>query len=298
MVDRTPLEGIHVPLVTPFAADGRIAEEALERLARELLDAGAAGLVALGTTGEPATLKAAEKTTVVEVCARVCRERRASLLVGAGSNATLDSAAALAELARWPEVTGALVPVPYFTRPSPDGVLSHFAELASGSPVPLVVYHIPYRTGRSLDGQTLRELVRVPGIAGVKYAAGAVDRAAVELLGDLPAGCAVLAGDDAFASPLLALGAAGAVLASANLAPAPFVELAAAWRSGDAHRARAWGHALSPLSTAVFAEPNPTVIKAVLHAQGRIPTPDVRLPLLPAGPDAVHAALKHLAALG
>ncbi|WP_413797077.1 4-hydroxy-tetrahydrodipicolinate synthase family protein [Streptomyces iranensis] len=298
MMPHTPLDGIHVPLITPFTADGRIAETALERLAHSMLDAGAAGLVALGTTGEPATLTPQEKTAVIDVCARVCRDRRAALTVGAGSNATLHSTTALAELSRWPEATGALVPVPYFTRPSPDGVLAHFAELAAGSPVPLIAYHIPYRTGRPLDAQALRELGRLPGVAGVKYATGGVDQTAVALLGDLPADFAVVAGDDAFISPLLALGAAGGILASAHLAPERFVELATAWRNGDLIRARELGHVLATLSTAAFAEPNPTVIKGVLHAEGRIPTPDVRLPLLPAEPTSVDAALKCLADLG
>ncbi|KOG91496.1 dihydrodipicolinate synthase, partial [Streptomyces varsoviensis] len=280
MTTRTPPHGVHIPLITPFTAEGGIAEDALERLACSMLDAGAAGLVALGTTGEPAALTRQEKDAVVDVCARVCRARGAALTVGAGTNATMSSAADLAELARWPEATGALVPVPYFTRPTPEGVRAHFAELAARSPVPLIVYHVPYRTSRPLDARTLRELGELPGVAGVKYATGGVDQAAVELLGDAPAGFAVLAGDDAFVSPMLALGAAGGVLASAHLAPERFVELAAAWRDGDLVRARALGHALAAVSAAAFAEPNPAVIKGVLHARGVIPTPDVRLPLL------------------
>jgi 4-hydroxy-tetrahydrodipicolinate synthase len=137
----------------------------------------------------------------------------------------------------------------------------------------------------------------VPGIVGVKYAVGGIDEHAVDLLGDLPSDFAVLAGDDMFASPLLAIGAAGGILASAHLATGRFVELGAAWLGADLPRARDLGHRLSALSAALFAEPNPTVIKGVLHAQGRIPTPNVRLPLLPAGQDTVDQALKRLADL-
>ncbi|MGW8375104.1 dihydrodipicolinate synthase family protein [Streptomyces sp. ODS28] len=292
------LDGIHVPLITPFTADGTVAGTALEQLAHSMVDAGAAGLVALGTTGEPATLTPEEKTAVVDVCARVCRERGVALTVGAGGNATSHSVTALAELARWPEAAYALVPVPYFSRPTPDGVLAHFAELAAGSPAPVIVYHVPQRTARPLDALILRELARVPGVAGIKYAVGGVDQAAVELLGDLPPDCALLAGDDTFLSPLLALGAAGGITASAHLAPERFAELVTAWRGGSLLRARDLGHALAALSTAVFAEPNPTVIKGVLHARGRIPTPDVRLPLLPADRAAVNTALKRLSDLG
>ncbi|WP_051795035.1 dihydrodipicolinate synthase family protein [Streptomyces sp. NRRL S-87] len=303
MTTRTPHApflpyGIHVPLVTPFAADGSVARDALEALAHDVLDAGAAGLVALGTTAEAASLDPAERDAVVDTCARVCRERGAGLAVGAGGGDTGAVGRALAELGRRPEVGAALVTVPAFVRPSPAGVVAHFARLAEDSPVPLVVYHIPYRTGLPLDAATLRAVGALPGVAAMKYAGGGIDQDAVALLGDLPADFAVLAGDDAFASPLMALGATGGILASAHLATGRFVALDAAWRAGEARRARELGHRLARLSAALFAEPNPVVVKGVLHAQGRIPTPDVRLPQLPAGPDAVAAALRELAELG
>ncbi|MFE3610190.1 dihydrodipicolinate synthase family protein [Streptomyces goshikiensis] len=291
------LRGIHVPLVTPFTAAGEIAAEALEALAHEVLDAGAAGIVALGTTAETAALDEAERDLVTDVCARVCAERGGLLTVGAGASGTRAAEASLARLERWPEVRAALVTVPPFVRPSAAGVLAHFARLTEVSPVPLVVYHVPYRTGQPLDAEALRALGELPGVAGVKYAAGGIDQDTVALLGDLPDGFEVLAGDDAYASPMLALGAAGAILASAHLATARFVELAAAWEAGDVPRARALGHALARVSAAAFAESNPTVIKAVLHARGRIPTADVRLPLLPATGASAARTLRSLAGL-
>jgi 4-hydroxy-tetrahydrodipicolinate synthase len=286
--------GLFVPLITPFTEEGDLAPGALEKLAHGVIDAGAAGLVALGTTGEPATLTAAERHAVLDIAARVCRERGAVLIAGAGSNDTAGSARELCDLAAWPEVSAALTVVPYYTRPSEEGVVAHFTRLAAQSPVPLIVYNIPYRTGRVLTARTLLRLARVPGIAGVKHAAGAVDQDTVLLMSGLltqPGGFAVLAGDDVFVSPLLALGAAGGILASAHLRTGEFAELIAAWHAGDAGRARALGHRLAPLSAALFAEPNPAVIKGVLHAQGLIPSPAVRLPLLPAGEDSVRAAL-------
>ncbi|MDH6127184.1 dihydrodipicolinate synthase family protein [Kitasatospora sp. GP82] len=286
------LNGIYVPLVTPFAADGTVAAEALEGLANEVLDQGAAGLVALGTTGEPATLDEDERRTVTEVCTRVCRERGATLIVGAGSSDTRRSARQLAEL---DGADAALVAVPSFTRPGEAGVLAHFEHLTAHSAVPLIVYYIPYRTGQPLSAATLRRLLELPGVAGVKYAAGGIDDGTVELLAGGPAG--VLGGDDVVFSPLLALGAPGGILASAHLATGRFVELVDAWRKGDAVSARSLGHRLAPLSGSAFAEPNPSVIKGVLHAQGRIPTPDVRLPLLPAGEPSVTRTLGLLAAL-
>ncbi|MDJ0379891.1 dihydrodipicolinate synthase family protein [Streptomyces sp. G-G2] len=292
---QTSPRGIHVPLITPFDASGEIAVDALEALAHEVLDAGAAGITALGTTAEAAMLDPAERDTVTEVCARVCRERGAFLSVGAGSSGTRASGAALERLRRWPEIGATLVTVPSFVRPSAAGVLAHFERLARVSPVPLIVYHVPYRTGQPLDARALRAVGALPGVIGVKYADGGLGAETVALLGERPEGFAVLAGDDAYVSPMLALGAQGAVLASAHLATDRFVALAEAWRVGDVPRARALGHTLARLSAALFSEPNPAVVKGVLHAQGRIPTPYVRLPLLPAASTTVEEALLRVA---
>ncbi|GAA3104512.1 4-hydroxy-tetrahydrodipicolinate synthase [Streptosporangium carneum] len=288
------LSGVYLPLITPFAEDGEIAFEALEGLAHAALEEGAAGLVALGTTAEVATLTQEERRAVVELCARVCRERGAELVVGAGSSDTRSSAEALRALKEWPEVTAALVTVPSFVRPSEVGVLAHFTALSEQTPVPIVVYNIPYRTGQSVGAATLRRLGELPMVAGVKHAVGGVDQDTVTLLADPPEDFAVLAGDDPFFSALLALGASGGILASAHLHTRLFVDLVEAWRSGEVAHARALGHRLSVMSASMFAEPNPTVIKGVLHAQGRIPTASVRLPLVPASRDSVEAALRLL----
>ena len=170
------LRGLFIPLITPFTADGELAADALERLAHAVLDAGAAGLVALGTTGEPATLSTVERDAVLDICAGVCRDRGAILIAGAGSNDTASTVRALRDLAAWPEVSAALTVVPYYTRPTEDGVIAHFTRLAADSPVPVLVYNIPYRTGMYLSGQALRELVRIPGIAGIKHAVGGIDQ--------------------------------------------------------------------------------------------------------------------------
>jgi 4-hydroxy-tetrahydrodipicolinate synthase len=293
----TSLRGLYVPLITPFTDDGGLAADALEKLAHDVIDSGAAGLVALGTTGEPATLTAGERRAVLDICARVCRERGATLIAGAGSNDTAGTARALRDLAAWPQVSAALTVVPYYTRPSEAGVVAHFTRLAADSPVPLILYNIPYRTGRVLGVRTLLQLASVPGIAGVKHAVGAIDHDTIMLMASRPSDFAVLAGDDEFASPLLALGAAGGVTASAHLCTGEFGALVTAWRAGHAERARELGHRLAPLSAALFAEPNPVVIKGVLHAQGKIPSPAVRLPLLPAHQDSVRAAISQLDAV-
>ncbi|NUS10601.1 MAG: 4-hydroxy-tetrahydrodipicolinate synthase [Streptomyces sp.] len=270
---------LYVPLVTPFAADGGVAYDALEALARQLLADGAAGLVALGTTGEPESLDAAERAAVTELVGRVCREAGARFVAGIGHGGRDGGT----EPGAWPVVPDALLAtVPAFVRPGEAGVVAHFTRLAERSAVPLLVYHVPYRTGQPLTARALRELAAVPGVAGVKYAVGGIDAETVDLLGDRPAGFEVLAGDDVFAPALLALGATGVIAASAHLDTAAWAELAA---TGD----RVLGHRLAARAAALFREPNPTVIKAALHAQGRIPTPGVRLPLLPAGADSLAA---------
>jgi 4-hydroxy-tetrahydrodipicolinate synthase len=280
--------GVYVPLITPFDVDGSVALDALTALAHEVLAQGAAGLVALGTTGEPASLSGAEQRSVLDVVAAVCRERDAALIVGAN---TIEAVQALRER---PGVSAALSLVPPFLRPGEDGVVAYFTALAAASPVPVIVYHVPYRTGQPLSAATVRRLAAIPGVAGMKLAAGGIDAATVELLADPPTGFAVLGGDDAFVSPLLALGAHGGIMASAHVATDRFAELVRAWQAGDTARARAAGHRLAGLALALFAEPNPTVIKAVLHARGRIPTAAVRLPLLPAGEHSTQAALRLL----
>jgi 4-hydroxy-tetrahydrodipicolinate synthase len=290
------LQGLYVPLITPFTEEGDLAPDVLEKLAHAVIDDGAAGLVALGTTGESPALTTAERRTVLDICAGACRERGATLIAGAGSNDTASTARALQDLAAWPEVSAALTVVPYYTRPSQDGIIAHFTRVAAGSPVPVLVYNIPYRTGTSLSRETLRELATIPGIAGVKHAVGGIDHDTVLLMADPPEDFAVLAGDDVFASPLLALGAAGAILASAHLCTREFADFVAAWRAGEAARGRELGNRLAALSAALFAEPNPCVIKGVLYALGKIPSPVVRLPLLPASDDTVHAAVGLLGA--
>jgi 4-hydroxy-tetrahydrodipicolinate synthase len=280
---------ILVPLVTPFGPDGQVDLRVVDALARQVLADGAGGIVALGTTGEPSALEDAERAAVAATVGRVCREYGARYVVGVGGQGTRRAARELAALAEAPVIPdAALVTVPAFTRPGEAGVIAHFRALAG--PVPLLVYHVPYRTGQPLSADALRELAAIPGVIGVKYATGGIDAAAVDLLGDRPPGFEVLAGDDIFAPAMLALGADGAVLASAHLATARWVELAAT------PEARL-GHRLAALAATLFLEPNPSVLKAALHAHGRLPAPEVRLPLLPASPASLAAALSAFAEL-
>ena len=295
MASELNLRGVYVAAVTPFGPDGRVALESLEALCHGFLDAGAAGIVALGTTGESAALESGEKQAVIDVCARVCAERNAQLIVGAGTNNTAASVAAVQALAGTPALVAALSVVPYYVRPSEAGIVEHFTAVAAASPVPLLVYNIPYRTGRALGSASLLTLAGTPNIAGVKQAVGSIDLDTLEVLAGAPRdGFAVLGGDDAYLFPTVLMGGAGTVAASANIATERFVAMIECGLAGKLDEGRATSEALLPLVKRLFAEPNPSVIKGVLHALGKIPTPDLRLPMTAASTAAVDAAMTAL----
>jgi 4-hydroxy-tetrahydrodipicolinate synthase len=263
----------------------------VEQLCHDYLDAGSAGIVALGTTGEATALDAAEQRAVIDACARVCAARDAQLIVGAGTNSTAKTIAAVEGLAGTPALTAALIVVPYYVRPSEAGIVAHYQAVADASPVPVVVYNIPIRTGRNLGPAGMLELAHHPRIIGVKQAVGALDADTLEILAGAPADFAVLGGDDPFLFPTVLMGGAGAICASAHLCTERFVAMIECGLAGKVDDGRAHAEALLPVVQACFAEPNPAVFKGVLHTQGRIPTPDVRLPLVAASSGAVDAAL-------
>lgn len=283
------LHGIYVPLVTPFRGDGSIAIEELKQLAVDAANDGAAGIVALGTTGEPATLRTEERTEVTAALRTICTERNLHLCVGAGTN---DTRLAIENVSVAVEngADSVLVVSPYYTRPSEQGIVEHYKAIASASSVPVIVYNIPYRTGRGLGASSLLQLADVPNIAGVKQAVGGVDADTAIVLAQRRDDFFVLCGDDPYLYPLLCLGAKGAIGASANTCTAGFVELVRAHEAGDADLARRLHEALLPLTISLFSEPSPSVIKGVLHGMGRIPTARLRLPMTIASQSSVQAA--------
>jgi 4-hydroxy-tetrahydrodipicolinate synthase len=286
------LRGLYVPVITPFAPDKSVAIDALQRLCHEYLDAGAAGIVALGTTGESTALDADEKRFVIAACSEVCAARSAQLIVGAGTNNTTTTRKAVKELAGTPALVATLIVVPYYVRPSEAGVLAHYRAVAEVSPVPIVIYNIAIRTGRHLSAAGVVELARTPNFAGIKQAATGLDLDTLELLRGTNSveGFSVLGGEDPFLFPLVLMGGAGTICASAHVCTSRFVEMIECGLAGKVEEGRAHAEALLPVTQSLFAEPNPAVFKGVLHAQGRIPTPDVRLPLVNASPDAVQRA--------
>lgn len=292
------LRGLYVPVITPFAEDGSVAVDALSGLCHQYLDAGAAGIVALGTTGESTALDADEKRAVIDACSQVCAARSAQFIVGAGTNNTSTTRKAVKELAGTPALVAILIVVPYYVRPSEAGVLAHFRAVAEVSPVPIVIYNIAIRTGRHLSAAGVVQLAGVPKFAGIKQAATGLDLDTLELLRGTNSidGFSVLGGEDPFLFPLVLMGGAGTICASAHVCTSRFVEMIECGLAGKVEEGRAHAEALLPVTLSLFAEPNPAVFKGVLHAQGRIPTPDVRLPLVNASSDAVQRALDAITA--
>ena len=277
--------GIWVPVVTPFA-DGAVDHAALRRLVRFYAEAGVAGLVALGTTGEPAALETAEQDAVLATILAEAREL--PVLAGVAGNHTASLRSRITQLNDLP-VAGVLISAPYYIRPSQAGLIEHFAGLADLSVKPVVLYDIPYRTGVRLELATLLTLAAHPRIQAVKDCAGSLDTTLALILdGRLQ----VLAGDDMNLFTTLCLGGSGAIAASAHVYPERFVALYRALTEGRLEDGRAIFHRLAPLIGALCSEPNPGPVKAALAGQGLI-RDELRAPMTRAT-EALRARLRQL----
>jgi 4-hydroxy-tetrahydrodipicolinate synthase len=283
--------GIWIPLITPFA-NGAVDHAALRALVRRYADAGVAGLVALGTTGEPAALDAAEQDAVL---ATILDEARGSagaralpVVVGVSGNHTASMRERIGQLNALP-IAGVLIAAPYYIRPSQAGIVGHFTALADASEKPVVLYDIPYRTGVRLELDTLLTLAAHPRIRAIKDCSGSLDTT-LALIRD--GRLQVLAGEDVAMFSTVCLGGSGAIAASAHLHPERFVALYRALSEGRLAEGRRIFHALTPLIQASFAEPNPAPVKALLAAQGLI-RDELRMPMTRAS-DALAARLKAL----
>lgn len=267
-------EGVLTALVTPFR-DGGVDERALQELVELQIAAGVDGLVPCGSTGEAATLSHAEHRRVVEVVVAAARGR-VPVLAGTGSNSTSE-AIELTRYAKEAGADGALLISPYYNKPTQEGIVAHYAEVARQTAFPLFVYNIPGRTMSNILPATIGRLAEIDQIVGVKESCGNLDQMA-HVIAAVPESFSVLSGDDSLTLPLLALGGKGVISTTSNLAPAEMVELVRAFRAGDVERARALHYRLLPLFDALFCETNPIPMKAALALRGLI-LEDLRLPL-------------------
>jgi 4-hydroxy-tetrahydrodipicolinate synthase len=278
---REPFTGVGTALVTPFTASLAVDEAAVARLARRQVEGGVHFLVPCGTTGEAPTLAAEERRRVVRVVVEEARGR-VPVLAGAGGYDTrevVESARAMHEAG----ADGLLSVTPYYNKPTPDGLVRHYQAIAEATPLPVIVYNVPGRTGCNVDPQTLARLASIPRVAGVKEASGNMTQIC-EVVKAAPPGFLVLSGDDALTLPAMAVGARGIISVASNEAPAEMARLVEAAEGNDFAAAREVHARLLPLMLANFAESNPIPVKAAMALMGLLEE-SYRLPMVPPRPE-------------
>ena len=275
--------GAFTALVTPFTATGAIDEPTFRTLVRRQIDAGIHGLVACGTTGETPTLSHAEDEWVIATTLEVASERpsraRVRVIAGTGSNSTataVQSTRRAAELG----ADAALVVAPYYNKPDQRMLEAHFRTVADEGDLPIIVYNVPGRTGVDVEAATLLRLAEHPRIVAVKEASANMDQIAT-ILRDRPADFSVLAGDDTWTMPMLALGGDGVICTCSNEIPAEMAEMCDAAFACDWEQALRIHERWLPLMKANFSGgPNPVPVKAAMAMMGLI-SDNLRMPLLP-----------------
>jgi len=270
------LSGYAPALPTPFADGGGLDGEAFERLCELQIAHGAAALVVCGTTGEAPTLSLAEHGELIRIAVAASRGR-VPVVAGAGSNATAHAI----ELSKDAEANGAdaiLSVVPYYNKPTQDGLYLHFREIAAATDLPLVLYDVPSRTARGLADETVARLAELPRIVGLKDATGDVERPA-RLRGLVGQHFNLLSGDDASALGFLAQGGDGCISVTSNAAPGLCRAMFLAWQQGNATKAHELMIAVSRLTAALHCETNPAPVKYALALCGLM-SAKVRLPLV------------------
>ncbi len=287
------LRGTFTALVTPMNDDGSIDFGAIDALCDLQLEGGIDGIVPCGTTGEAATLSAAERARVVErVAVRV--SGRASVIAGTGTNSTAESVEHQ-KRAHGAGATHSLVVTPYYNKPSPEGLYRHYAALAEATPLSVIVYNVPGRTGCDIKPELLARLAGLPGVVGVKEATGEIDRV-VTIRALAGPRFAIISGDDFTACPAALLGGDGVISVLSNLLPRRVATMMKAALGDEVERARALHHELRDLVAAMFIEANPMPIKAALAIRGLIKE-IYRLPLCPMRQDNKDALAKIVSAI-
>jgi 4-hydroxy-tetrahydrodipicolinate synthase len=274
---RIPWTGAGTALVTPFTRDGAVDEAGVKRLARRQIDAGIHFLVPCGTTGESPTLTEDERVRIVELVVEESAGR-VPVLAGAGGYNTREVIHTALRMKR-AGANGILSVTPYYNKPTPDGLVQHYAAIAGEVGLPIMLYNVPGRTGCNIDVATLVRLAAVPGIVGVKEASGNIGQM-VEICGAVPKNFLVLSGDDALTLPLMAVGGHGIISVAGNEVPAEMARMVEHAEHNDFAAARRIHAEILPLMLVNFIESNPIPVKCAMAAMGLLEEV-YRLPMVP-----------------
>lgn len=292
MAEMNTISGSLVAIVTPMSADGALDLDALRRLIDWHIAEGSDGVVIVGTTGESPTVTFDEHCLLIRTAVEQAAGR-VPVIAGTGANSTVE-AIELTECAQAAGAQAGLSVVPYYNRPTQEGLYQHYKKIAEAVDLPLILYNVPGRTVADLSNDTTLRLAQVPGIVGVKDATGSMERAG-DLIRRAPKDFIVLSGDDASAMPFMLLGGHGVISVTANVAPKLMHDMCVAARAGNLARARELNDALLPLHSKLFVEANPIPVKWACAEMGLIP-PGLRLPLTPLSAEqheTVRGALRH-----
>lgn len=274
------IHGSIVAIVTPFK-NGDIDENALKDLIEFQIENGTHGIVPCGTTGESPTLSHEEHEYVIELTVKAVK-KRIPVVPGTGSNST-DEAIRLTKFAEKVGADAALSIVPYYNKPTQEGLYLHFKKIASQVKIPIILYNVPGRTGVSIAPETIARLANdCKNIIGVKEATGSVQMAS-RILYLCGMDFIVLSGEDAINFPLLTIGGKGFITVTANVAPGDVAGLYNFYVRGEFNQARELHYKLHPLNEAMFIETNPIPVKVALSIMGKVRN-EFRLPLCPMGP--------------
>ena len=269
------IAGSMVALVTPMDAEGRLDWDSLTQLVDFHLKEGTNAIVAVGTTGESATLDVDEHVAVIRHVVKQVAGR-IPVIAGTGANSTRE-AIELTAAAKEAGADACLLVTPYYNKPTQEGLYLHHRKIAESVAIPQILYNVPGRTACDMLPDTIARLSSVPNIIGVKEATGDLARGK-EVLDKVASGFLVYSGDDATAVELMLMGAQGNISVTANVAPRAMSDLCALAMRGEAEAARAINERLMPLHKALFCEANPIPVKFALHEMGLIPE-GIRLPL-------------------
>ena len=291
---RKVFTGVGTALITPFTKTGAVDEAAVRRLAKRQVDAGIHFLVPCGTTGETPTLSPAERRRIVEICVEETRGR-ALVCAGAGGYDTREIVHAAQEMQK-AGADGLLSVTPYYNRPTPEGLYQHYKAIADATPLPIVLYNVPGRTGCNIDPATLVRISSIKNIVGVKEASGNVTQMA-EICRAVPKDFLVMSGDDALTLPLMAIGGRGIISVASNEVPAEMVQMVEAAEKGDFASARHWHEKLLPIMQINFVESSPGPVKFAMAAMG-LCEEAYRLPMVPPRPASQEKILAVLKELG